>query len=205
MTFLIDMDSIQKECKEFQLTKMELCRVKSHIYFLKKCKRLNILPSFTSIKSNTKTRSGKMAVQKARHYWLVSELQQCYARIAKIDEKSYYLFQKISNKISSWDITRFMDMVMNKCRKCVRNECFKKRAKIRNLKIKQNYVVKTPLKSEFIPDFIVNKSSIELDQNEINLLNKGLNFALPCKIPPNKRNHCGYGISVKLHEERYSR
>lgn len=38
--------------------------------------------------------------------------------------------------------------------------------------------------SKFIPDFIINKSDVVLDENEIKLLNNGLNFALPHASPP---------------------
>ncbi|XP_031637551.1 uncharacterized protein LOC116349982 [Contarinia nasturtii] len=60
----------------------------------------------------------------------------------------------------------------------------KKRQKLNQL-IKNSITHKKP-KSKFIQDFLVNKSDVPLNQNEINLLNNGLKFALPHKSLPLK-------------------
>lgn len=38
----------------------------------------------------------------------------------------------------------------------------------------------------FLRDYVINLSSVTLSEDELNLLNKGLNFALPPTIPPSR-------------------
>ncbi|XP_031639290.1 uncharacterized protein LOC116351341, partial [Contarinia nasturtii] len=175
------MDSILSECEEFKLLKMNTCRMKSRIHFLKRCKQKGVLPKFTHIKCNTKSQSGLKAIHKARRCWLVNELRSSYAELATADAKSYQLYQKIASRSTPLQLDVFMGTVREAYGENLRFWFTQKRKKLTKLK----QAVDCP-KSEFIPNFLINKSSIELNEDEISLLNKGLNFALPNKQTPVK-------------------
>lgn len=77
----------------------------------------------------------------------------------------------------------------------------KKRRKFDALR---NCFRRPPNKSKFIPNFLINKSSVALDQNEIDLLNNGLNFALPHKLPPSKEQIVDAEVAASRLEEEIS-
>lgn len=180
------MSTVSKECKEFQLAKSKICRLKTDIFFLTRCKKCNILPSFTKINSKTRSESGILAIKKARRAWLNIELKHHYSKLAKLNLVTYDLYQKLTKAMSFTDLSSFMDSIDFEYKTNVKTLLIHKRKKLRDLKQSQCSDFANHITSEFIPDFVVNKSNVQLNDDEINLLNKGLNFALPNKETPKK-------------------
>lgn len=103
----------------------------------------------------------KNEMQAKKFYW-----KNCCAQgetvLADGWTDSYKLYQKISHTLPSCGLNIFMNKINEERGTYMRRIFHKKKAKIRNLKVKQNIAVQQPLKSEFIPDFLVNKSSVQL-------------------------------------------
>lgn len=127
-----------------------------------------------------------MAVNKARRFWLVCELKKQYAALSSLDSDACHLHQSLASKLTPWQFEHLLLDITIEGRRLVRVNIKSKREKLLRLKLNQNFQQYYTLKLEHIPDFLINKSTIPLTEDEENLLNKGLNFAMPNKPFPKK-------------------
>lgn len=155
-----------------------MCKIKSNFIFLKGCKKAKVLPNFIYINSKAKSRSGSSAIQKARRFWLIAELKHHYAKLSVFESKAYALHQSLTSKLSFCEMELLLIKIHNDSCSFLRNNIPKKRQKLHNLKCTRNKKSHIKNEVEFIPNFLINKSTIPLTPDEEQLLNKGLNFAL---------------------------
>lgn len=179
--------SKQKELRKYQRLKEKFCRLKSDIFFLSRCKRKKIMPKFIQIKAKIKSFSQQKAIETAKRLWLINELKRHYAKMSEIELSIYSLHQELSNSLPAveWDL---LSRIINfRCYKVQKSSFLTKKRKLRDL-LKRHIPVKNNItemnKPTFIPNLVVNKSSVSLDDDELNLLNKGLSFAIPQKSVP---------------------
>lgn len=182
--------SKQKEFNKFDRLKKKICRIKSDIFFLSQCKKMKLFPKFIQIRSLSSSPTGKRAIMDAKRRWLINELRFQYSRLADTEMESYSLHQNIANNVPDLVLDYFQRKIEYNCSLILRREIASKKEKLRclqqsnyehfgNRKSKKN-------KPEIIKNFVVNKSSEHFTEDELNVLNNGLNFAVPTSNVPLK-------------------
>lgn len=166
-------------------TKIEI--TKQTIFFLKKCKKSRIFPKFIRIEIGIRNKRTMKVIEEAKKMWLsleISHLQSCVS----FWEKETYDLQIFLLKSCKSDIEhemwlssdRNMREVIDHKKTLVR---IKQNAKHKSWRSEQVGVQRQPLKPKPRPvqldEFVINLSSVELSEDEKELLNKGLNFVLP--------------------------
>ncbi|XP_067619901.1 uncharacterized protein [Eurosta solidaginis] len=124
---------------------------------------------------------GKASLEKAKVIWLSQALKQKHAHLSSCELLAYKLHKLLACSCSSviWD--HFLTKLNAKLERLSRQLMQRKRIKLAKLRKPKPSTLKS---SKFIPNIIINKSNVILDENEEELLNKGLNFALPHKCSP---------------------
>lgn len=175
------------ELKEFQILKRKICRIESDLWFLNKCKQKHLLPKYIecNIRGKLKSSSAKFAIEKAKQYWLRNELKLKYSLLSKIELRTYKLHRHLTNTMHSIDWDSTAKELYSTFDKYEKDLMYNKRRKLKHLVMNSSRRMRNS--SKFIQNFLINKSDEILDNNEIKLLNKGLNFALPYKMPPLKQ------------------
>lgn len=113
--------------------------------------------------------------------WLKSEIKHLYAKLNNLERKKYNL-----NDVDFstwWQFDAQVKSIVTKKLETKRARLNKKfRKLIQDQNPSRNTHVK--LKPELIPDIVVNKSEQIFNENEKDLLNRGLNFCIPPIAPP---------------------
>lgn len=168
---------------------MELMKV--DLNFLRKCKKRRLHPKFCNIKFGTKNfRTEKIAI-KSKNKLLKKEADMIRGKLAKIEIETYNLHLQITKywtsdihhkKYNSHD--EFFQQIQDVTNTKVRNKNIKLNKKFKKLLNGQKQ--QDAGKVIRIDGMIINKSSVNLMENELELLNQGLNHAIKSSKPPIK-------------------
>lgn len=116
----------------------------------------------------------------AKQKWLDLEIKHLYSKRSMLELQAYDLFQKLTFKLSKKENEQWDDF-QRKMFVSINAKVIKKRAslnnKLKNLCHNQSKVIKNVPKKAI--DIVENHSSQIFEQDELDLLNKGLNYALP--------------------------
>lgn len=153
--------------KKIEITKQKLI-------FLRKCKRNKVKPKFIQVRTCIKNSRTKSVIECAERMWLILEIKYHYASLQNIERKACEIHLRMTKKI----ITS-AEKVMWENFETWMHEVVHTEAK--NSKINENQDEQS---DTFIKDFVQNFSSVELNEKELHLLNKGLKFCLPRTKPP---------------------
>lgn len=82
--------------------------IKCDIWFLRKCKKCNVIPDFIKIRCSLSNSRTKRASQKGRRVWLNQEIKYHYSRLKDTELKIYNLHLKLTKCLSSLEFERFM-------------------------------------------------------------------------------------------------
>lgn len=181
------------------------------IQFLTRCRRKGLIPKFIHIKPPISSESSEKAAKSARRIWLAEEIKCKHKALSIVEEKLYALHLQLlkqdlyhtavecvvrqcsKEKIACWQIA--MRTIFNNLHKRVKTTKQRHRKKLLALAHQQKpkHVKRSP---QIIDNFVVNLSSASLTQAELNLLNKGLNFAVSpsCAPLPDIVNNIESGI-----------
>lgn len=105
-----------------------------------------------------------------------------YRALNSIELNAYHLHSELIKRCTDLCVTDFIDNVNIVVERKAINKYIKVRAKLNELKnkqIKRRHKRIENIKPEYIQDFVINKSDCQFDEDEMELLNKGLKFALP--------------------------
>lgn len=170
--------------------KTKLMFIKADIMFLKNCKRQKLFPNFIQLKSanlNNNDRANR-AVIKGKRMWLQYELQYLYRKMSCIEKEVYALHLKLIKNLSDYEYNQW-HLFDCYATRVIQHKYTEKR-KILNRKFEDlkraNKISSTTtfLQPEIIPDYVKNLSSEHFTDQELQLLNRGLNFSLPSpKLP----------------------
>lgn len=155
------------------------------IQFLQLCKKGGVTPNFikvTCVVNNSRT---EKIINFAQKKWLSLEIKYLHEKLARTELELYSLHLKITKSLtlvetSMWDefVNKILEQISNATKK--KNETLKK--KYLALREKNKKVER--VEPKFVEDFICNYSDEVFNENEIKLLNKGLNFTpKPNKLP----------------------
>lgn len=172
------------EKSQFTRLLTNIKRIKADILFLKDCKLHKVIPNFINVRCSVHNSRTEKVIRHAENTWLSSEIQYHYSCLDKKELNLYSLHLKMTRSLDDIQVHEFnrfhfasisrSDTVFNKKRK-TQNE------KLNKLLASQP--TKTPKPSvKPVPDLIVNISNDNFDTEELDLLNRGLNFT----VKPNK-------------------
>lgn len=179
---------------KFTRLSTKVALLKLDIAFLKKCKIQKIIPSFIKIKCPIKNAVTEKVIDIAQKNWLNFELKEKYAHLAKTELELYNLHCLLANEIygrpikssfeCAWyDFLRTTTVEINALVKQKKEKQEKKFNSLLQNKPEQikNYTDPMPVNNA-----VVNISNVLLSTDELNLLNKGLNYSIaPTRTPVN--------------------
>ena len=168
-----------------------------HILFLTRCNRKDLTSKFINVKTSTTSEASEKAAKSAKKIWLVEEIKFKHKQLSKVEEQLYPLHLQL---LQQGNYHTAAECVVRRCveekKMCWQEELCKVHRSLfkRVQKIKQKHHKKLlslertqhPVKAKSsvqpIENFVINLSSTVFSQAELNLLNKGLNFAVssPC-------------------------
>lgn len=208
------------ELNRYSKLKERLKNTIQDISFLKKCQSEEVFPKFISVKFPRRSSARIRKIElKSKKLWLKSEIKTKYALLSNLNILCYNLHLKITKTLNV-----YADVLMRRTQSlrygyvgtdnvgsawCVFNNILECEidANVRDKKIRQHkklswllhrkYTVEQKPNVVFLEDFIVNESKEVFDQDELNLLNRGLKFAPPAANPPFRDICCGIEASMK--------
>lgn len=166
-------------------------RLKENVYllhedirFLRACKRHQVMPHFIKIKTAVENSRSIKAIKMAQKYWLNSEISYIFNKLAEKELELYNIHLQLAYNnnaiIDEW--YSFENTVHEKVMKTTENKKKKQSKKLICL-INEQIKPKT-FKPEVIPDFVVNESGRIFNEEELELLNKGLKYSVKPRSTP---------------------
>lgn len=143
--------------------------------------KYNLTPEFINIKMNMDNQRARDAWETARTKWIKSEIKMHYKVITECELKTYNLHMELTERLS-YEMIDFVDRVDCVVEAKANGKYNRIKRKLRLLKQNQSNRIRSKppkMKPEYIQEFVVNRSSYTFDQDELELLNKGLKFAMP--------------------------
>lgn len=170
---------------QYSRLKMKVSKRVADIDFLQKCVANRVYPKFLKVTFAVHNSRTEIVKLKAMQMWLKLELKHCFAVLAEYELKLYELHLQLSNHLDNFSLNSWSEFEYNthlKTQFQIKNIRQKQNEKFANLmreKVPNNVNVK-PL---FIEGFVENLSSAVFNEDELALLNKGLNFSITPKKP----------------------
>lgn len=175
---------------KFQNIKIKLLKTNLHIKFNKECIRNNLIPKYASIKINNNSKIATKIKERAQIMWLKEELRYLYMKKIELNKVLYLTHLKLLNSIHAAQLNNLFRVINNYINDVLQRVYIKQDKKLRNLRSKQKpYEDNVTCKHEFYTR-VSNLTSIEFNKNEMDILNKGLNY----NIPDNSKNHIVHEI-----------
>jgi hypothetical protein len=184
------METNPKEKNKFSQLKEKVNFIMEDIRFLKKCQRIKVFPKFIddNIKCAIRNNRTKKIIQLAKNRWLVEEKKHLYCKLEMLELELYNLHLKLTKNLKTdhqhglWnDFNHHLQTVIEKKVTNKRNIQLRKYDNLRNT---QKSNIDKYRQSQNTPNFVINKSKETFSAEEMNLLNKGLNYAIKPKNPP---------------------
>ncbi len=170
---------------EYFKLKTNIERAKQTIFFLKKCKRNKVAPKFMKVFVNIQNSRTKKVCEEAKKLWLYLEINFIQSNITDWERRVYNLHLALIKDCKSATAHEIWMEEDRQMREVVEHKKVEAR-KTKQRKFKQWRSEQKPPRSEpskcepkFLEDFVVNLSSIQLNEDEMALLNKGLKHTLP--------------------------
>jgi hypothetical protein len=174
----------QMEKSQYRKLKLKVQIIKEDLKFLKKCDQENIIPDFieNSVKCSIKNNRTTILLRRMKKMYLKLEKSHFYSILEAIEPKLYSLHLKLTRDLSEdeWKIfdTHTETVISAK----IDNKVKTLKRKFDKL-VQQNPINRQP-EPVHLDEFVINKSSVVFDEEELKLLNKGLNFTIAPKLPP---------------------
>lgn len=156
--------------------KIELLRL--DIWFNKQCKENNVTPNYINIKYNNKSKTGNIAINKAKSIWLNLEIKQLYSKIQDMTEKLYSIHLEIGKH-------RYDNKMDTLYSKHVKTLSYKLQMKRKRLNNKLNMLIRNNEKQfnhnklninkpiHKFNDRVVNKTNVNFTIDEIKYIELG--------------------------------
>jgi hypothetical protein len=154
------------------------------IQFLKKCKKSNVFPNFIQIKIPIKNKTTDKVLYNAKKNWLNTEIRNCYSKQSNLELQAMEIHLKIIKNLSPFHVDQFnlyYENMLNSIHYKYKNKSQKLEKKFNEL-IK-NTKVEDKNENVFPNQKLIYNLSTELfSQEELDLLEKGLNFNFKNKL-----------------------
>ncbi len=153
------------------------------------CNKHHVFPKFMKVYCPNKGVIGESVVQRAKRKWLQLERRKIHTKLTDIELKLYDLHLQITKDMSAYDYSEwlkfleFCDVATIKLVSKYEDKHNQKLHKLIETNLKDKMKNRPSISA--VDDYIKNISSITFTENELCLLNKGLNHAvkpLECDI-----------------------
>jgi uncharacterized protein YoxC len=114
-------------------------------------------------------------IQKSKLFWLKIEQSYHYSRLSQIELEAYGMHTLIMATID-WTVNVYLDKIEEKVEAAMSGKKEKLTKKLNALLGKKNVEGTKTVVPERVDNFVVNESTCTFTENELELLNKGLNF-----------------------------
>lgn len=165
---------------KFKNVKLKLLKTNENIKYNKACLNLNIVPNYISVKVNSNSNAAIQTKKMAEKIWIKKEIEFLYSKKTSLNKlllQTHLEVLHIIHPVHYDDVMYQIDSQINKIMKSKRTSQDKKIKKLL-VKKQSNNVIKCH--HQFFPR-VVNSTDIKFETDEINLLNKGLNYNFPPK------------------------
>jgi hypothetical protein len=173
-----------------------------NVWFNQQCKREHLIPKYINLRSNTNSRSADIAIKKAQFIWLNEESRRWFSIRDNLKLHLKILHSELSYTLHNIEF----DLLDQKARLLASQEVYKKYvsqcSKLRVLRRESgtNNNIGTQRgfhehSHTFYPR-IKNLSNVQLSNDEVSLLNKGLKYNLKPQI--NQRTLEGLAVDVEI-------
>ena len=169
---------------KYQNTKIQLFKTNTHIKFNVLCLKYKIIPKYAIIHINSNTKAAINTKKHAEIYRVKQEIKSLYVKKAILNKTLFKLHLLIYNQIHPAIIDIIMNKVNTYISDTMRTIRQKQTLKLKRLISTQRSHRIPECKHSFYPR-TVNLTDITFDSDEMNLLNKGLDYNFP---PDNKHN-----------------
>jgi len=163
---------------KYKNVKLKVLKTNENIKFNKKCLEYGVVPNYISIKINSKSAVAKKAKKIAELSWLKCEIKKLYSKKTMLNKllcQNHIALMNTLHPAQQFNTLFELDSQIG------RKIYSKKKTQAKKL----NNLVQTQLQSEIIKcnhkfyPRVVNMTNIVFNENELDLLNKGLNFNFP--------------------------
>lgn len=158
--------------------KIKFHSIKADIYFLKECKSKKVFPNFIRVKCAIMNSRSNKVIEASRRKWLNLERKHLHAKLSDIELQLYNVHLLITKNLSNSDSVKWLV----KMREINDEVEIKTKTKQETLNRKfQKLIDNKPVNRRkptvlTVPNYVNNLSSIQFTEQELGLLNKGLNF-----------------------------
>lgn len=179
--FELKMTTRSKELNFFFKLRNKIEVTKNKIAFLLKCKKSKVYPKFIQINTKVKNNRSRKVLNDAKKQWLKLEINFLNSNLINWERKAYHLHLKHA---SVMDVHGHKFETIHNQNIIKRNSLNEKWKKLKTSTDNRTDEVVHQPKPELIEDFVINLSSKTLSNDELKLLNRGLNFIpTPDKLP----------------------
>ena len=167
--------------RKFQTLKLKFKKLSLNIWFLQQCKRKHVLPNFTKIRTHNNSPSAAAAVRKAREFWLNAELHRTYQERDNVSKNLYFTYNIINSFLHPLQIDNLFTNTLELTYKFSNKLHSKLKRKLNTLILEQCHFNSYKTNLSFNFNFFqrtMNLSETNFTTDEINLLDKGINFSI---------------------------
>ena len=182
MIKLIDYDASQATLiRDFQSLKYKFKKLSLNLWFLQECKRKQVLPNFTRIRTHHNPSSSQaVAIHKARDFWLQEETRRTFRKRNEISKEIYFTYNKITRFLHHVQIENLYAQTFDMCSKLGNRLHKQLKKKLNRLIAEKIHLTNQQINFEsdfnFFPN-LLNLSNTNFTIQETDLLKKGLNFS----------------------------
>lgn len=171
---------------KFRKLKVQEIRVTEDIIFLKRCRSNKIFPKFIKMKASVSNSRSEKAIHRAKNMWLNNELRFKYGQLSNIGLNLYSSYRRITREVESICADLWSSQIEEINTTCdrIRNEKkYNLNRKFKSLMSEQGSVAVNEV-VEKKPNFVMNLSKASFNDEELNLINKGLKYKMVPNWPP---------------------
>jgi len=163
-----------KTISRFKNLCTKVAKCSANIYFNKPCLQHKVTPKYAQIKVPSTSSASQSTTQKARTLRIKEELRFLHKKKEILNRKLYRRHLQVAQEWGRW-WDPILESIILKINTEMERKCKVMDEKIRRLTQTQTRKLKTNIK--FYPR-VVNKSSIDFSDQEMELLNKSLKYNL---------------------------
>jgi hypothetical protein len=165
-----------KTASQFENIKLKLAYTTCNIKFNKTCISHQIVPNYIQVKIKNNSIAAKKAKQTAEKSWIKNEIKFLYRKKSMLNTLLYKKHLDLANSLHPLQFVKQLNLIESR----VGRKVFKKK-KTQSQKLTKLMNEQKPKDEILLFDFefyprVINKTQINFDENEMNLLNKGLKY-----------------------------
>jgi hypothetical protein len=164
---------------QYRNIKIKLSNTTQNIKFNKDCIRHDIIPRYVQVKIRNKSYSAQRTKSYAEKLWIRNEIKYLYRKKCMLNTLLFKKYLELSNNAHPAELPNLLRQV-----ECSVSSVIRKKKSILNKKLTDLINCQKSKEQVILFDFefyprTINKTNITFDDEEINVLDKGLKYNLP--------------------------